>query len=57
MTEVFSNSSDYIIKSVAEEGAHLLNQFIQPNLSIGVASGRTLYELVQYIKTLERKRL
>ena len=55
VTEVFSNSSDHIIQSVAEEGAHLLNQLIQPNLSIGVASGRTLYELVQYIKTLEER--
>ena len=55
VTEVFNESSDHIIQSIAEEGAHLLNQLIQPNLSIGVASGRTLYELVQYIKTLEEK--
>ncbi|NLJ48092.1 MAG: hypothetical protein GX428_00660, partial [Candidatus Atribacteria bacterium] len=53
VTEVFNDRSDHIIQSVAEEGAHLLNQLIQPNLSIGVASGRTLYELVQYIKTFE----
>jgi len=53
VTEVFNQNDDHIIKSVAEEGAQLLRHLLEPNFIIGVATGRTLYELVRYIKPLE----
>jgi len=50
VVEVFSDDSELIRKSVGEAGAKLLTSLLRPGMNIGVAYGRTLLNLVHYLK-------
>lgn len=50
VVSVFSKDSDLIRKAVGEAGARFFLKAIAPGNKIGVAYGRTLYELVRYVR-------
>ncbi|MEN3186198.1 MAG: sugar-binding transcriptional regulator [Atribacterota bacterium] len=50
VVSVFSRDSDLIRKAVGEAGARFFLKTIAPGNKIGVAYGRTLYELVRYVR-------
>lgn len=52
VVEVFSNQGEIIRKSVGQAGARLLSELVKPGDKIGIAYGRTLYQLVLFAKPL-----
>jgi len=50
VVNVFSKNSDLIRKAVGEAGARFFLRAVTPGNKVGIAYGRTLYELVRYVK-------
>ncbi|MGQ9746236.1 MAG: sugar-binding transcriptional regulator [Candidatus Caldatribacteriaceae bacterium] len=50
VVSVFTKDSDLIRRAVGEAGARFFLKTVVPGNKIGIAYGRTLYELVRYVK-------
>ena len=48
VVEVFSDQGELVRKSVGEAGFRLLSELVKPGDKIGIAYGRTLYQLVLF---------
>ncbi len=51
--EVFSDNSVLVRKSVGVAAANLLLSLLRPGVTVGVAYGRTIYEMVKFIRPRE----
>jgi len=52
VVEVFSDQDELIRKSVGEAGFRLLSELVKPGDKIGIAYGRTLYQLVLFARPI-----
>ncbi len=52
VVEVFSDQGELVRKSVGEAGFRLLSELVKPGDKIGIAYGRTLYQLVLFARPI-----
>jgi len=52
VVEVFSDQGELVRKSVGEAGFRLLSELVKPGDKIGVAYGRTIYQLVLFARPI-----
>ena len=53
LTEVYNYKDNYLVKNVAQFGAKVFLNLLEPNMIIGVSLGRTMYELTNYLDEMK----